>query len=273
MAEMRGAHWGSNPPKRRTPAQKALATATAEAHLDGELNVVIELSPDREPWERQPTEPATAWTLFQAYRNLVPTERSVVKSYHEAYPVKAATLSKSTVLNLTHGRGYARRFRWQDRAIAFDNHMDQETRDALLRQQIVSRLETAKLGRMLRMKAQEALEILEAVIYTTKVDPVTGEQTRVAKAALGPVAITTLAKAGNQLERFALGMEQQAGPAGAHVQVNVAIAQGTTPEADKALLREAAVVLQARKDQQLLADGVTDANLPLVVEAVSTTAK
>lgn len=75
-----------------------------------------------QPWERQPTETDEQWLAFQAYRDSGP-QRSIVRSATKA----TATISE-----------WYRRFRWNERTLAYDRHLDtivREERETLLAQQ------------------------------------------------------------------------------------------------------------------------------------------
>jgi len=70
----------------------------------------VQLSLDREVWDRQPRETTPAWQTFIHYRDMEP--RSLRKV--------AETLGK-TLSVIAH---WSQRWRWQERVIAWDNHLN-----------------------------------------------------------------------------------------------------------------------------------------------------
>jgi hypothetical protein len=75
-----------------------------------------------EIWDRLPTESGKAWEAFQRYRDTRPSERSLV------------AMAGDSTQRLTALHRWSGMHKWQDRALAFDRHMDAivviETKDA-----------------------------------------------------------------------------------------------------------------------------------------------
>lgn len=69
-----------------------------------------QLSLDREVWERQPKESTPAWQAFIHYRDMETRSQRKV----------AATLDKAPSI-IAH---WGRRWKWQERVIAWDNHLN-----------------------------------------------------------------------------------------------------------------------------------------------------
>lgn len=70
----------------------------------------VQLSLDREVWERQPKESTPAWQAFIHYRDMETRSQRKV----------AATLDKAPSI-ISH---WGRRWKWQERVIAWDNHLN-----------------------------------------------------------------------------------------------------------------------------------------------------
>jgi len=132
-------------------------------------------------------------------------------------------------------------YRWEERCEAFDRYEDTEAMKQLKSRRIQSRLETASIGRVLRQRAAEALEVLEATIYEYHLDA-DGNKQRITRSALSPAQIVRLADVGVKLERLALGLDdssaQGRGQPVVAVQVNIG--------GDEELMRRAREVIESR---------------------------
>lgn len=73
-------------------------------------------APGVQPWERQPTEPDDAWTAFLHFRDAEDDEHERIRSLNET--------SRTRKEHATTIKRWAKRWRWQDRVVAFDRHLD-----------------------------------------------------------------------------------------------------------------------------------------------------
>lgn len=192
--------------------------------VDGEKVTVVPISgprplaPDRDPWEQQPQESTHAYTLFKYYRDAEPNDRSLAAVGEKHF----GTRSTVTAFPINTWASY---WRWRERALAYDRYVEGKMREALENMRVRSCVETATLGRELRLKAAEALEGLKSVIYEVHRLP-DGTTKRVLRSALSPTAIAKLAEVGTKLERTALfgDTQRQFQPLG--VNVNVIVGDG-----------------------------------------------
>jgi hypothetical protein len=172
-----------------------------------------EMAPDRNPWERQPDESGLEWKAFCLYRDLSPEKRTIRAAYREMNGMDPDEPIK---------RGYeqnwyewAKWWNWRERVNAYDRWVNKRIEEGLIQRQIQARAETAELGRVMKLKAYEAAQALNSVIYTTD-----EEGNKIPKSTLSPNEIARLAQIGSDLESTALGSKKDRGP-GVAVQVNI----------------------------------------------------
>lgn len=151
-----------------------------------ELRVPVNLSEDRDPWERQPKEPKTAYYFFSLYRDLLPHERSVRK---------VAEQTSRSPRTLT---GYCHIWRWTDRAEAWDASLDLERR-AAAKQAILD---------MDRRHAQMASLMLSKVAQRLLGDPTAGIDA-IDPSRLSASDLARLAEVGTKVERIARGADKE----------------------------------------------------------------
>jgi len=137
--------------------EKVLAEAMREPEPDGPAEIL--------PWERQPAEPAEQFYLFRIYLSLM-----FLQSFRQVTRMTRA-VGETTLARI------ARKWAWQERAVAFDAHLAREplarydlqhqllqdkayesTLDGLL--QSTSALEKAEIGRLDRAGARKFLPLL-----------------------------------------------------------------------------------------------------------------
>jgi hypothetical protein len=204
------------------------------------------LEPDRRAWHRQPEESDKSWAAFCVYRDLPPQERTLTQAYFDFY-------GKDPDISAYNGSlfsAWAKRYRWHERVQQYDNHVDDQIRTELEARRLKARLSTADLGQRLREQAADALESLQAIIFTTeKVQQEDGtvKTVQVPKSNLSPREITDLAKTGVKLERLALGENDGDGSGRGGVNVNVAIAN-LTPQREQELRSRARKVIDAQDE-------------------------
>lgn len=223
---------------------------------------ILPFRDDREIWERQHGEGNKPWYAFCIYRDMLPyqrTYRAVQRQLQEETGASAYVIVSQ----------WAHYFRWDERAVAWDNYVQAKEQQELVQQRIQARKETAALGRMLRGKAQEALEVLTTTLYIERVNPETGEVERKLKADLSPNEIARLAEVGTKLERLSLGMDQEEGstPAGTHLELNLTIAGSRQQASDAEIMASAAEILKAREQQAQIIDGIAKETQPGGVQA------
>lgn len=156
-----------------------------------------DFAPDRQVWERQPWEDDRAFELFSMYRDLPPLKRSqgaVVQAYNKKYQGLAPKDTPRTPV-----RELATHNRWVERVEAYSMYVDDRLREALEEERVKTRVEYLDLGREMRRKAQQALGVMEAIVY----DEDGNERSN-----LSPKQIIELAKAAHEFERFALMMDE-----------------------------------------------------------------
>lgn len=128
-----------------------------------------------EPWHKRPAETPMAYDAFIRYRD-AGRERNVVKL--------AEKLGKHPNQIWT----WMRKYDWKERALAWDNELDEQFKTGLVAERIKAAKETIELGRTIRGKAAQALvRMIER-----------GDE-------LAPEDIPRWAELGVRLERLALG--------------------------------------------------------------------
>lgn len=199
---------------------------------------VIDFANERELWEQQPDEPRNPFFMFSMYRNLPPWERTLVALHKQFLHIRG----RATWTRVPDAYSlWKKMYRWEERCEAFDRFEDAEALKQLNSRRIQSRLETATIGRVLRQRAFEALEVLEATLYEYHLDE-DGVRQRIARSALSPAQIVKLADIGVKLERLALGMDEAAQGQGRGPMVAVQVNIG----GDEELINRATEVIESR---------------------------
>lgn len=150
-----------------------------------------------EEWERQHGEPPKAWAAFVIFRDMG-EERGVTK----VRDVAGGLYRHSTLL------GWAEKFRWVERARAWDNYVDRRRVAAFLKEQEEMMRRHVRAGRTLQDRGLEYVEEQLA-------DP---EQR--AKE-MSPSSALRFIDTGVQLERKGMGVDDETKQADLNVQVNV----------------------------------------------------
>jgi len=177
----------------------------------GEL---LQFSPDLKPWERQPEETNAAWRVFQVYRDLPSYHRSIKAALRVVYGEKGGNNNYHLI------RTQSRLNRWEERVAEYDRYFDSLMLRELETRRLQTRIETADLGELMRSKAADALEVLDATIYRT-VKQADGTTKKVLRTTLSVNEITRLAEVGVKLERLALGEDDEQGGGGVRVTVHM----------------------------------------------------
>src|SRR3712207_3362211 len=89
---------------------------------------MIESSADRprEPWERLPDEPGRAYNAFECYLSMPMAQRN----FEEAYRVHAGNPQAAGPSDTF--KKWTRRYRWRERAAAWDDAVRRARRDGIL---------------------------------------------------------------------------------------------------------------------------------------------
>jgi hypothetical protein len=82
------------------------------------------VAPIAYPWERQEGESTKSWAAFQLYRDLPPMERSIQRAYSDQ--TGKTNRAQSTQ---SHWRVWSSRWRWVERAAAWDDEQDRKKRE------------------------------------------------------------------------------------------------------------------------------------------------
>jgi hypothetical protein len=186
-----------------------------EAVIVQDFDGSISLVSDRQPWERQPEESDGEWAAFRAWRDLDPHERTYKNAFNLLHSNgNKPDLAESTIIGKFSK--VATRNRWRERVNAYDQHVDAKIRENLEARRIRARLETADLGRSMRMKAKEAVDALKSIVMVEENGKL------VPRSSLSPADITRLAKVGRELESVALeGGVQGAVGMNLGIQINI----------------------------------------------------
>lgn len=83
-----------------------------------------------DPWEQQDGEPSRCYRAFSIYRDLGP-KRTLIEACRRIYP-NWKRANESSVGALGRVREWAKKYRWEDRSLAWDRKCDQEARNAHL---------------------------------------------------------------------------------------------------------------------------------------------
>jgi hypothetical protein len=108
-------------------------------------------SDDGRIWERQPGETDSQWLAFKAYREINPSERSITEAY------RRRTGKASAMHAGSHYYEMAKRWAWNDRARAYDEHMDRLSIEAEVE-------ERNKIRRLRRVTLVQAMSKLREAI-------------------------------------------------------------------------------------------------------------
>lgn len=110
------------------------------------------------PWERQPGEPARAYAAFCIYRDLPPSERSLRAVADRLYGVKPDA-KRRRVPGQIHQ--WSTRWRWVERAAAWDDEQDRRAREAQLRAVREMRERHIREAMALQQKALQRLQSMD----------------------------------------------------------------------------------------------------------------
>lgn len=217
---------------------------------------VIALAEDREVWDRQPAETSRQYEGFQLWLSLPSHQRSYIGVQRRLRENGETHTSAGAISE------WCQRNRWMERTAAWDSYTQKRFADELLEERLRARREASELGRSMRLKALEALQVLNATIYQKVRDPETGEVKMELRSSLSPNEIARLAEVGTRLERDALDLDdthpdgspkEPDGVAG----VNINIFQGAATE--QQILGDAEAILEARRAQQRTIEGIARA--------------
>jgi hypothetical protein len=156
-----------------------------------------------DPWEQQEGEGATAYGQFSCYRDLPPEERSQ-KAAWQQWRSKRRELGEELSEHVSGGllENYAR-WRWEERARAYDVDQDRRARRALERRRFKAVAEIADLGETLRRKASSAIRMMSAVEQRVRNE--NGQEVIVLEVKITPSEAIKMAEVGSKLEMLALG--------------------------------------------------------------------
>jgi len=112
------------------------------------------------PWERQPGESARAYAAFCAYRDLPPRERSILRAAELLGYVRAPRGQRRPNVP---GRivAWSQRWRWAERALAWDEEQDRLARAAETEAIKAMRDRHAREAMALQQKALERLRAMD----------------------------------------------------------------------------------------------------------------
>lgn len=120
---------------------------------------------DRDHWERQPKEPDTGWAAFVLYRDMPPEIRS-----------HAAVIKKwmgNNRVAITTVKAWAARWKWRERAAAWDIRKDHEKREADLHEIREMRERHIKVAKMMQTLGITELGKVVKRSVASKEEPVT----------------------------------------------------------------------------------------------------
>jgi hypothetical protein len=105
-------------------------------------------------WERVQGETDKQWQAFKAFRDLNPVDRTVKEAYRRHANRPEADAAPSWWYEVSH------RFRWRERAHAFDQYLDRKVVETELDERVKSRrMRRAVLGSALRKIATEMQQV------------------------------------------------------------------------------------------------------------------
>lgn len=152
------------------------------------------------PWERQPGETRAAYEGFRAYRDLGPT-RSLTRA--------AYTLDKH---RQTLGQ-HSTKYRWVERAAAWDDHLDTLRRNALEDHAVTMAERQANLGREMQELARRELSLylLKERVRQNDLEAALQSGDPIPSHLMDPVVpartLSAIARAGVEIERVAVGAD------------------------------------------------------------------
>lgn len=153
-----------------------------------------------EPWEQQPRETAQYFRYFMMYLTMDRLDRSLVDAYRIGH---GHQITDTHIIPPPSWYPVARRWKWEDRALAYDREQDRVFLKRFEKRRQTSLLEIADLGEMFRKKAALAAKLITTVTQSLGVHD--GREVMVMKADLTPDQIVRLAECGVKLEQLALG--------------------------------------------------------------------
>jgi hypothetical protein len=154
------------------------------APTNGQSGQLTQSTGRHELWDPLPDETTKAYDAFCRYRDL---------AGKRSFTLVAQSLNCS-LPNITRWSG---RFRWSERAIAFDAHMDQKHRDELARERLAMRTRQAAAGHAMQTIAAHAIrELQQKIEMKLPLGMSVGE-------------ISQLMAEGSKLERAALGEDAE----------------------------------------------------------------
>lgn len=109
---------------------------------------------DLKPWERQPNEGPQAYNVFCAYRDsgVNGAKRSLQKTAESTLKKDGTPYKYSTL------RGWSRKYNWQARCNAFDDEMDRQAREELIKGITSMRKNHVGIAQAMLTKALKALQ-------------------------------------------------------------------------------------------------------------------
>jgi len=128
-----------------------------------------------ELWERQKAEPNRSFLLFCRFRDLGADRhlRGFIQTVNQETPGRYGRVEY-----------FSRKWKWRERAQAWDEDLDRQAREALASEHVNMKVRQAKLARLMQEKAYQAL---------TRIDP----------RKMRPSTATTMANTGVTMERTA----------------------------------------------------------------------
>lgn len=110
---------------------------------------------ERAPWERQPGEPTRAYAAFCLYRDMPASERSLRAVAGRLYGPNRTTKVPKTLAR------WSARWRWVERAAAWDEEQDRRAREAQLKAIQEMRERHAREAMALQQKALQRLKDMD----------------------------------------------------------------------------------------------------------------
>jgi len=165
-------------------------------------------------WERQQGESPEAFAAFECYRRLPPDERSLQRAWEQYRnrPGNARERSKETA-GKPHGHWtrWMRRWRWQERALAWDEQVAALARDQELERELKARLaeqeEEIRQRELMRQEARAARAVGRRVLQRVLQGVEGGQLEQLQLAELLPhlQKVSALLEVGQKLDRLFAG--------------------------------------------------------------------
>lgn len=152
------------------------------------------------PWEQQEDEPNWSFTAFMEFLKIARDERSISASYFKYHERERTTPEERPPGSYYE---YARKWRWEARALAYDREQDRKILAKLESKRLKSLLATAELGETLRNKAATAARMITPV--TQSIGQHEGREAIIMATNLTPDQIVRMAEVGAKIEQLALG--------------------------------------------------------------------